>query len=425
MHREEFEIYNNYPTTHKATQDTVTKNGCELIYLDSSSTSLTPNIVVDSMSDYYKHSKSNTDRGLYKTEINSTKLYNDSRNKVADFLNVNNDEIIFTSGSTQSSNDLIRIFEKYYLQNKNRLVNKNKILISKYAHNSDLLPIQEFSISNNLKLIICDNLEDFYDNLKDDVLIVSHTLVSNVTGGIFDLRDLFAKCSDLSIFTICDLTSGVGKIDINLKDLGMSAAYFSAHKMYGPSGVGVTYINKSWLLRFSPVNYGGGMVSDVSEDKSYYRSDIKAYEAGSHNVAGALGLSVAIDYINNIGIENIRTHQEELTKYLIIKLLQIDSLTPLRSRIQMSSEGQVTEKQSYNVGIVSFVINGIHSHDVAEYLACKHICIRSGHMCAPILLKSFGVSNVCRVSFGIYNNKEDIDELVLALRECVDKFTNS
>jgi cysteine desulfurase / selenocysteine lyase len=414
IYKKSFEIFANYKK----------KNGQDLIYLDNASTSLVSDMVIDQISKYYKNDKSNTDRGLYNTEINSSEIYNRSRSAVADFLNVNQDEIIFTCGSSSASNDIVRIFEKYYLDNKNKLLSKNKILISKYAHNSDLLPLQEFASRNNLELIICDSYEDFdkeLSSIDNQLLLVSHTLVSNVTGEIFDVKDIFIKCNELNIFSICDATSAVGKMRIDMREIGATSSYFSAHKMYGPSGVGVAYISKLWLSRFSPVNYGGGMVSEVGPFKSYYRSDIKAYEAGSPNVAGAYGLATAIDYIKGIGLENIKSHSEELIKYLLQRLTSLNTVVIINKSLDLD-EINLDNYVKSNIGIVSLVVEGVHSHDVAEYLASKHVCIRSGHMCAPILLQSFKINSVCRVSVAIYNTKNDIDELILGLQGCVDKF---
>ena len=240
MHREDFKIFENYKNNPE------NKSSSDLVYFDNTSSSQTPSVVVDSVSEYYTNHKSNIDRGVYKIEEISTLKYEEARKVVANFVKVNDDEIIFTSGSTDSSNKLILSLEKYFVKSKaknnnikNIYENKNEIFLIKETHNTEYLPLYEYAKRNNLKIEIFDNLKELEENMSEKALIVSLPLVSNVTGEIFELSNIFKKCNDLNIFSICDLSATVGHIEINIKSLGCDAAYFSSHKMCGPSGVGV------------------------------------------------------------------------------------------------------------------------------------------------------------------------------------------
>ena len=257
---------------------------------------------------------------------------------------------------------------------------------------------------------------------------------SNVTGEIFDVKKIFAKAKSFKlknpkneeeIFTICDMTASAGHIKINVEELCCDAAYFSAHKMCGPTGVGILYIKRNLMREMYPATFGGGMVSEVLSDSSTYRSDIKRFEAGTPNIAGAIGYGAAVDYINNLDIEKIREHTKNILKYAVEELTKLED----RGVVKIFTEKNFEK----NIGIISFEVYKkadlrnknyknsdetsnknltIHPHDVAQILADNNIAVRSGHHCAALLMDHLAVTSLTRASFYFYNTKKDVDALI-------------
>lgn len=424
--KKDFQIFENYKKENKK----------EMVFLDSAASSLTPDCVISKMNEYYFKYRSNIDRGLYKSAERATYEYEKAREKVAKFLNVTNEEIIFTGGSTISSNNLIIMFENYYKQKieKFNLIDKNKIIVSNFSHHSDLLPIQEFVKRNNLELVYINNDQDAIKNIDQKTLLVSIPIVSNVTGKIFDIESISKKVKQFNAFIFCDMTAAIGHIKLDINKLNIDGAYFAAHKMCGPTGVGVLYIKRELSRQMYPSFFGGGMVWEVSANDSNYRSDIKRFEGGTANIAGVIGLGAAVDYIDRMGIENIENYIKDLTSYAIQKMENLNSVNKyenkndlynikngLKSDIQFIK--LYTEKNlSRNAGIISFNIKDIHSHDVAQILADNHIAVRAGHHCAQPLMKSLCVPALTRVSFYLYNDKKDIDFLIDGLKKVKEVF---
>lgn len=453
MNKKDFQIFDNYKKENKA----------EMVYLDSAASSLTPDYVVNKMNEYYFDYRSNIDRGLYKSAIKATYEYEESRKKIAIFTNANDEDIIFTSSSTDSSNKLIFMLEKYLFCkkeessniNRTKIINKKEILVSTYSHHSDLVPLQELANRNNLKIILCKNEEDFINHISENTLILSCVHASNVTGQIFDVKSIFAKAKSVSksIFTICDMTASAGHIKINIKDLGCDAAYFGAHKMCGPTGIGALYIKREIMREMLPASYGGGMVWEVSDESSTFRSDIKLFEAGTGNIAGVIGFGAAVDYINNLGkeknikeeegnlvkenkfgLEIIRSHTKEVLNYALSELSKLEE----SGLVKLFTEKNIEK----NIGIISFEvykkskdfdsknlninaksISSIHPHDVAQILADNHAAVRSGHHCAQPLMRELCVPALTRASFYFYNTKDDVDALIINLKKVQNIFS--
>lgn len=398
MHREDFQIFNNYKNQY----------GIDLVYLDSSASSLTADFVVEKMNEYYFNYRSNIERGLYRTAERATVEYENSRKKVAEFVGADHNEIIFTASSTDSSNKLIRMMEKHMEPHKEYYKTKNEIVLIEESHHSELVPLQEYAKRNNLKIVTG------IENIGEKTLIVSCPFASNITGEIFDVKNIFAKAGKVKAFSICDMTAAAGHLDINVKDLGCDAAYFGAHKMCGPTGVGVLYVKHDVLNTMEPVDFGGGIVWEVEKDNTIYRSDNKRFEPGTPNIAGVIGLGAAIDYINKIGLENIRNQVEEVTKYAFEKLVEFEK----ENKIKIFAEKRVEK----NVGIISFEVMGVHAHDVAQILADNGVCVRSGHHCAQLYIKKMCVPALTRASIYFYNTKEDVDQLIKAIEKVIEKF---
>lgn len=425
MNKEDFKIFENYK------KENIDSKNNELIYLDSAASSLTPDIVVEKMNEYYFNYRSNIDRGLYKNATRATGEYDEVRKKVAKFFGAEDTEIIWTASATDGSNKLMYMLDGYL---KNKIASgKNEIVVSEVAHHSDVVALQEFAKRNNLEI------KTGFENINEKTLIVSHMLVSNVTGEIFDVKNIFTKSKEVDAFTICDITSAAGHIDVNLHELDMDAAYFSAHKMCGPTGVGVLYIKNKYLNFMSPSTFGGGMVFEVNLEKSNYRSDIKKHEAGTANIAGVIGFGEAINYLENIGIKNIENHVKDLMIYAFEKLQKLEDENKIKiffeenEKIEGNKYKNLEEKVNNNVGIISFEVYKneeegdvgrkiIHPHDVAQILADNGVAVRSGHHCAQLLMKKFCVPALTRASIYFYNDKNDIDKLIVGIEKVFKVF---
>ena len=440
MHKQDFQIFNNYINAKD------NAGHLPMTYLDTAASSLTPDYVVDKMNKYYFDYRSNIDRGLYASATKATFEYEESRKKIAKFINANDDEIIFTSSSTDSSNKLVMMLESY-LKEKS-----GEILVSAYSHHSDLVPLQELAKNNNLKIILCTDERDFINKISENTILISCVHASNVTGQIFYIKSIFAKAREISknIFTICDMTASVGHINVDVKDIECDAAYFGAHKMCGPTGVGALYIKREIMRNMFPATFGGGMVSEVLDDVSTYRSDIKRFEAGTGNIAGVIGFGAAVDYINNLGKENdrkeveenksgleiIRNHTKEILDYALSELSKLEESGLIKLFTERNTEN--------NIGIISFEVYKknkdlnnlnsdldvniktrlvIHPHDVAQILADNHVAVRSGHHCAAPLMRKLNVTALTRASFYFYNTKDDVDALIINLKKVQDIFS--
>lgn len=400
MHKSDFEIFNS-------------NDG--LVYLDNAATSQMPNQVLDKITEYYKGYKSNIDRGQYGIAAKATDEYEAARLKVAKFIKADKEEIIFTSGATDSANKLVMMFDKYLAPQISN--GRTEVVVPSTVHNSDLLPLQEFAIRNNLKIVYG------MENISDKTLIVSHMYASNVTGEVYDVQGIFKKAKSFNAFTICDATAAAGHININVEDSNIDALYFSAHKMCGPSGVGVLYISRGIMRDLYPVSVGGGMVWQVGEQKSEYRSDAKRYEPGTPNISGVIGLGASIDYINSIGIVSIRESVENVIRYGLVELGKLESASKLKLYVARDAKN--------NVGIISFELYAIrdgkriviHPHDVAEILARENIAVRAGHHCAQTFMSASSVDALTRASFYFYNSKEDVNRLILGLEKVIEVFS--
>lgn len=390
MHKQDFSIFDNYKAKHRTT----------LVYLDTAASSLTPDCVVDAMSEYYLNYRSNIDRGLYPSAVTATEKYNNAREVVAKFFHINSDETIFTSGSTDASNKLTRMLEQKLTPNK------RQIIASKWAHHSDLVPLQELAKRNNLEIVLVNDEAECIEKINENTAIVSMPLASNVTGNIFDIKSVAAAAHKAGAYIISDITAAAGHIDIDLHDLDLDAAYMSAHKMCGPTGVGMLYVKRDILRDMEPVTFGGGMVWEVGESSSTYRSDVRAHESGTAGIAEVIGFAAAVEYINKNNILNENKKINSVVEYALGELAKVEGVN-------------VYSKNENNIGIISFNVNDIHPHDIAEVLGRHHIAMRAGHHCAQIAMKTLSVPATCRVSFYFYNTNADVDAFIIALQDAI------
>lgn len=375
-----------------------------IIYFDSCATTLKPKVVIDEISDYYSNYSANAHRGDYDISLKVDNKIKEVRNNVKDFINAKKaKEIIFTSGTTESLNMVVNGFFYDYL-NKD-----DEILTTKAEHASLILPWFALSKKIGTKVVYADLNDDLtlsVDNIKkaitDKTKVISLAYVTNVMGDIRNIKEITKIAHEKGILVVIDAAQAVPHMKVDVKDLDVDFMCFSAHKMLGPTGVGVLYAKEKLLEKIKPLIVGGGMNTFFdSLGNVEYKELPERLEAGTINIAGIIGFGKAIDYINNIGIDNIHKHEIELKKYLVDKLSKLDNIIIYNKDIEN--------------GILTFNIKDIFAQDVSAYLNKKNICVRVGSHCAKILSEVLGEKNTIRASMYIYNTKEDIDKLVDAL----------
>lgn len=374
-----------------------------IIYLDNAATTFKPNSVLKAMNNYYNKYSANAHRGDYKISHIVDDLIDSTREKVGEFINANSNEIVFTSGTTESINMVAFSFLS------NVLRQGDEILTTKTEHSSLLLPLFELAKKNKLKIkyISLDkNNHVILDNIKKEVTsktkLIALAHITNVLGDIRPIKEIGNYCNKNNIYTLIDAAQSISHIKVDVKEAKIDFLAFSAHKMYGPTGVGILYCNSSLFDKITPYKYGGDMNSSYDSDMNIeYKQMPTLLEAGTQNISGIIGLKSAIEYINKIGIEKIFNYEKDLRKYLLDKLLKLDNI------------------KIYNIneetGIVTFNVNKVFCQDIAVYLDKKNICIRAGSHCAKLLHEVIIDKNTCRISLGIYNTKKDIDILIKAL----------
>jgi len=388
------EVRSNFPMLYK-----------DIIYFDNGATTFKPEVVINSIIDYYKNYSANAHRGDYTISYKVDVSYETARKKVADFINAEFDEVIFTSGTTESLN---MIAEGFF---KNLLEPGDEVLITKSEHASNILPWFRLANTNNIvvKYIdLDDNLHVTIDNVRKAISartkLISIAGITNVVGDIRPIDEICKFAHANNIFVVIDGAQLVPhkKVDVKKSDIDFLA--FSGHKMCGPTGIGVLYGKKELLENLNPLNLGGGMNESFDSETEVYLKELpNRLEAGTPNIAGAIGLGAACDYLTNIGMDNISNHEMMIRKYLIDKLIKI----PYIDIINLDSDS----------GIVSFNVDGIFSQDVAFYLNKYNICVRAGNHCAKILKQETGVKNSVRVSLYFYNTYEEIDKLIYLLSD--------
>ena len=389
MHREDFPfLFNN------------------ITYLDNGATTLKPLVVVKKIEEYYTEYTSNAHRGDYKTSLKVDTEYELARNKVQKFINAKSrKEVVFTSGATESLNYIATGFFS------NILEPGDEILITKSEHASNVLPWFRLARELNLEVnyIPLDNnyyvtIENVLKSITPKTKVIALAQVTNVIGDLRPIKEIARLAHDRGIFLVVDGAQSVPHMKIDVQDLDCDFLAFSAHKLCGPTGVGVLYGKEELLEEMEPVNLGGGMNESFDDVNDVYLKSLPTrLEAGTPNIAGVIGLGAAIDYLSKIGMDNILEHEKNLRKYLVNKLVDIKHI----DIINLESD----------TGIVAFNVDGVFSQDVAVYLDKYNICVRAGNHCAKILKDAVGVKNTCRVSLYFYNTKEEIDRLVELLSD--------
>ena len=376
-----------------------------IIYFDNGATTLKPMILSEAISDYYNNYSSNAHRGDYSLSIKASTMYEESRKIVCDLINAESEkQIVFTSGTTDSINKIVfGYFEK-------NLKKGDEILLTKSEHASNLLPWFELADKKSLiiKYIELDNnhevtMENVEKAVSDKTKVISLAHISNVVGDIRPIEEIVKYAHNRGIKVLVDGAQSVAHLKIDVQKIGMDFLAFSAHKMCGPTGVGVMYVCKDILNEVDPIIFGGGMNADFSTNGDrIYKTMPDRLEAGTPNIAGVIGFGYVINYLMNIGFDKIHDYEMELKEYAIKRLKEI-------SKIKIYNENSKS-------GIITINYEGIFPQDLSIYLDKYNICTRAGNHCAKILKDEINIKNTLRISLYFYNSKEEIDKLIDALK---------
>ncbi|HEP1843320.1 TPA: cysteine desulfurase [Streptococcus suis] len=382
-----------------------------LVYLDNAATTQKPQQVLDVLADYYQKDNANVHRGVHTLSERATARYEAARQKVADFIQAKSSkEILFTRGTTTSLNWVAQ-FAKEILQPD------QEVIISVQEHHSNIIPWQQACQQTGAKLRYVTlkdgelDMDHLRSLLSSKTKFVSLAHVSNVLGGVVPIGEIAELVHQVGAYLVVDGAQSTPHMAIDVQDLDVDFFAFSGHKMLGPTGIGVLYGKQELLEQMSPVEFGGEMIEFVYEQYATWKELPWKFEAGTPNIAGAIGLAAAIDYLNDIGMEHVQQHEEELIAYIWPKLQAIPGLTIYGS-----------QDVSKRTGLIAFNLDDLHPHDVATALDYEGVAVRAGHHCAQPLLSYLQVPATVRASFYIYNTKADCDKLVDALLKTKEFF---
>ncbi len=385
----------------------------DIAYLDSGATTQKPTSVLEAIEKFYKNENANPHRGAYGLSIEATEIYENTRDKIAKFINAKHrEEIIFSKNASESLN---LIAYSYGLDN---LKKDDEIVLSIMEHHSNLVPWQMVAKKTESKLnymYINDNFEisdeEIETKITDKTKIVGITHVSNVLGTINNIEKIIKYAHKKGAIVVVDGSQSIPHMEIDVQKLDADFFVFSGHKMLAPLGIGILYGKREILNKMNPFLMGGDMIEYVYEQETTFAPLPNKFEAGTQNVEGVIGLGAAIDYIKNIGYNKIQEIEKEVTSYARQELSKLEYLTLY-----------LTPNEEKHSSVISFNIKGVHPHDVASILDSENVCVRSGNHCAQPLLRSMGIDSTCRASFYIYNTKEDVDKLVIALNKAYNMF---
>ena len=403
------DLRNDFPILQRKVRDNK-----PLVYLDNASTTQKPNQVINAITDYYQNHNANIHRAVYALAEEATEAFESTRDKIANFINIKNrEEIIFVRGTTEAINLVA------YAWGRTHVKEGDIIVSTEYEHHSNIVPWQLLTQEKHAKIeyigmddkgeLILDDLDKLLDTGK--VKLVTFSLMSNVLGTITDAEKIIAKCKEKGVLTLVDGAQAVPHMKVDIEKLGCDFFAFSGHKMLGPTGIGVLWVRKQVLETMNPFHGGGDMIREVHKYETTWNDLPYKFEAGTPNIADVVGLGAAIDYLNSIGMENVRHHEIELTQYAIDKLSQVNGLQIYGTK-DISKRG----------GVISFNFADVHPHDVAQIIDEEGIAVRSGHHCAQVLMERLNVAATSRASFYIYNTKEDVDALVNSLNKVARLF---
>lgn len=382
-----------------------------LVYLDNAATTQKPTQVLEAIAAYYEKDNANVHRGVHTLAERATAAYEAARERVCSFIHAaSTKEVLFTRGTTTGLNWVARYAESV-------LQRGDEVLISVMEHHSNIIPWQEACKKTGARLIYAYlkdgmlDLADFRSKLTEKTRFVALAHVSNVLGVVNPIKEIAELVHQANALLVVDGAQSVPHMKIDVQDLDVDFFAFSGHKMLGPTGIGVLYGKEELLEQMSPVEFGGEMIDFVYEQEATWKELPWKFEAGTPNIAGAIGLAVAIDYLDKIGMETVHQYEQELIAYVFPKLQAVEGLTIYGS-----------EDLTQRSGVISFNLAGLHPHDVATALDYEGVAVRAGHHCAQPLLSYLGVAATVRASFYLYNTKADCDKLVEALQKTKEFF---
>ncbi|WEZ17404.1 cysteine desulfurase [Bacillus safensis] len=387
-------------------------NGHDLVYLDSAATSQKPRVVIDAMNEYYRSYNSNVHRGVHTLGTRATDAYEGAREKVRAFIRASSvQEIIFTRGTTTALNTVAISYARANLKEG------DEIVITHMEHHANIIPWQQAAKATGatLKYIPLQedgtlSLEDVKQTITHQTKIVAVTHVSNVLGTINPIKEIAKIAHDYGAIIVVDGAQSTPHMQIDVQDLDCDFFAFSGHKMCGPTGIGVLYGKKDLLNNMEPAEFGGEMIDFVDLYDSTWKELPWKFEAGTPIIAGAVGLGKAIDFLNDIGMEEVSRYEHQLATYALERFKELD--------------GATVYGPQHRAGLVTFNLDDVHPHDASTVLDTEGVAIRAGHHCAQPLMKWLGVSATARASFYLYNTEEEIDQLIAALRKTKEYFTN-
>ena len=387
----------------------------KISYLDSGATTQKPIQIIETIDEFYKKYNANPHRGAYSLSIEATEVYENTRTKIAKFINAKHrEEIIFSKNATESLN---LIAYSYGLEN---LKKDDEVVISIMEHHSNLVPWQKVTkqTGSKLKYMYINNQfelseEEIESKITDKTKIVGITHVSNVLGTINNVKKIIKYAHKKGAVVIVDASQSIPHMQIDVQDLDADFLVFSGHKMLAPLGIGVLYGKREILNDMTPFLMGGDMIEYVHEQETTFAPLPNKFEAGTQNVEGVVGLGAAIDYIEKVGYDKIQEIEKEVVTYARQELNKLDYLTLY-----------LTPNEKNHSSVISFNINGVHPHDVASILDSVGVCVRSGNHCAQPLMRYLGIDSTCRASFYLYNTKDDVDNLVNGLNKAYNMFKN-
>ncbi|MBI2651128.1 cysteine desulfurase [Candidatus Woesearchaeota archaeon] len=385
-------------------------NGKPLVYLDNAATTQKPKVVIDALKHYYENYNANIHRSIHQLGEEATAAYELAHKKVSDFINAAFEEVIFTKSTTESLN-----LVAYSLTSS--LKENDEIAISQMEHHSNFVPWQQLALKRKLKLKFIEidskgilKEDSIKQNITKKTKIVSVTHVSNVLGTINDIKKIGEIAHENNAMLIVDSAQGIPHIPVNVKNIDCDFLAFSGHKMLGPTGIGALYGKKEMLEKMEPFLYGGEMIREVTFKHTRFNELPWKFEAGTPNIAQAIGLGTAVDYLKKIGMKNVMQHDKKLTEYAFKRLSEIK---------EVEIYGPESNKRS---SLIAFNVEGVHAHDVSAILDSNGIAIRAGHHCAMPLASKLGIAASARASFYVYNTKEEIDKLAEGIFKVVKIF---
>jgi cysteine desulfurase / selenocysteine lyase len=380
-------------------------DGKKLVYLDNAATSQKPKQVIEAVEEYYYKHNANVHRGIHQLSEEASEMYEESRRVVAEFIGAKADELVFVKNATEGINLVA------FAWALNQVKEGDEILTTEMEHHANIVPWQQVAINKGAKLKVVGvtdqgelNMDDYERKLSKKTKLVAVTHVSNTTGVINPIEDIVRMARKVGAKTLVDSAQGAQHLGVDVEKLKCDFLVIAGHKMMAPMGISGLYINKEIQDQVGPFMTGGGMISEVYKDKSKWADGVEKWEAGTPNVGGAIGLAEAVRYHNKLGLKKIREHEKELTEYALKELKRIKGVKIV------GPEG--VEARG---GVISFTVDGVHAHDVAEVLNSESIAVRSGHHCTMPLHNRLGLAATTRASFYVYNQKQEVDRLIEGL----------